>query len=125
MIDRHGNTIRIGWAPHEDLWIAAANKLALRDRRDAYIDIAHMSGRSLRAVVGRAKVVATQERQKDREWLSLALKKDWESSGLPEAAARRLFVRTPTATCPSASNIGREPRQTTTPSALLSPETGR
>lgn len=50
MIDRFGNTIQLGWWPHELLWIEAALTLPISERREALDDIATMSNRSLGSV---------------------------------------------------------------------------
>lgn len=102
------NRIHVFWAPHEDLWVNAARKLPLRERRGAFIDIAAMTSRSLRSVERRAQILVAKERAEARAWLSMALKKDWAASGLPEAPARRIFVQTPTMTNHHANRIGRD-----------------
>ena len=50
MIDRWGNTIRVGWAAHEMIWVEASLELPTQQRREAYKDIADMSGRSYEVV---------------------------------------------------------------------------
>lgn len=50
MIDHWGNSIRVGWAAHELVWVEAALSLPTQDRREAYKDIASMSGRSYDAI---------------------------------------------------------------------------
>jgi len=55
MIDRFGHRVNIGWAEHEDLWLAAANTLDRHARNDALRDIASLTGRSFYAVADRAR----------------------------------------------------------------------
>ncbi len=47
MIDRWGNSVRVGWAAHEILWLEAAMSLPVLDRPAAYKDISELTGRSL------------------------------------------------------------------------------
>lgn len=62
MIDRHGNRIDIGWAPHEILWLEAALTLRMTERMPAYQDIAEMTGRSVRAIQAKATGIIADSR---------------------------------------------------------------
>lgn len=64
MIDRFGKPIRVGWAPHELLYIEAALTFRASERSSAYQDIADMTGRSLIAIRAKAENMASESRFK-------------------------------------------------------------
>lgn len=94
-----GNRVRIGWTEVEDIWVRAARSLPLRERTEAFKDIAAMTGRSWTAVHRHARLLVAQDRQAAREWLQTTLRKNWLSETAP-VAPRRVFVETPTMTRP-------------------------
>lgn len=72
MIDRFGDQVRVGFAPHEILWIKAALTLVYHERPAAYRDIAAMSGRSIPVIrrkateiEGKMLIAAAQKRYEE------------------------------------------------------------
>jgi hypothetical protein len=54
MLDRWGQKIRIGWSDVEIIYICAALSLPRQERREAFEQIADLTGRTLAAVQERA-----------------------------------------------------------------------
>lgn len=55
MIDAHGNPIQLAWSPVEIIWLEASITLpTLKERMDAYKDIAAMTGRTFSAIKAKA-----------------------------------------------------------------------
>lgn len=50
MIDRFGNFVQVGWPAHHILWIRAAMSLEAHEMREAFHDIASLTGRSYACV---------------------------------------------------------------------------
>ena len=73
MIDRFGDQVRVGFAPHEILWIKAALTLVYHERPAAYRDIAAMSGRSLPVIRRKANEI-------EGAMIIAAAHKRWEES---------------------------------------------
>lgn len=63
MMDHKGKTIFVGWAAHEIVWLTAAAGLPNREQREAYEDIADMSGRTFAAVQRQANRMAAGARE--------------------------------------------------------------
>lgn len=63
MIDRHGNTILVGWSAHEILWVEAAMTLLPASKIAAFQDIADMTGRSYTAIVRKASDLVSAKRE--------------------------------------------------------------
>jgi hypothetical protein len=60
MIDRWGNTVIIGWAEHELIWVRAAIRLGQTERSEAFRDIASMTGRAERTIRAMATKIRTK-----------------------------------------------------------------
>lgn len=90
-IDRFGNPVRIGWAPHVLLWIEAANHLRPKDWPEAFQDIASMSGFSLSSVKRKAEGMRAVDRAEAAAYLVAELRRNWAACELPRAS-RRVFV---------------------------------
>ncbi len=93
MILPDGREIRVGWAPHELLWLEAANHLSGKEREAALRDIASLAGRGLQATISKARNLRKQEREDARTALSIFL-------GRPFDHPRKIMVRTPTMAVP-------------------------
>lgn len=63
MIDRYGQHVNIGWAEHEDTWLAAANTLDRKERIQALHDIAALTGRAYVSVLSRAARMREYDRR--------------------------------------------------------------
>lgn len=90
-LDRFGNPIRIGWAPHVLLWLEAANRLRPKDWPEAFQDIASLSGFSLSSVKRKAESMRAVDRAEAAAYLVAELRKDWAAGKLPKVS-RRVFV---------------------------------
>ena len=63
MIDRFGRRISVGWPEHHLEWIRAALTLDWKERQEAYRDISELTGRGIKAVRDRAKVMKDMEKR--------------------------------------------------------------
>lgn len=66
MLMSNGTDVRVGWAPHELIWIKAANSLCGQERETALRDIADMAGRGYHGVVHKARYLRKIERDDAR-----------------------------------------------------------
>ncbi len=81
-----GIPVRVFYAPHEDIWIKAANTLRASERQSALEDIAALSGRHLGSVVSRATYLQKLDRQTARDLLGTAFAR---RVMVPERSQRR------------------------------------
>lgn len=91
MLDPAGNEIRIGWSETEMLWLRAASSLCLKDREEAWQDLAGLTGRTVNCLRRQARLLAAQDRKIAKAVLEVALRKNWLSESA-SASPRRVFV---------------------------------
>lgn len=84
-----GRSVRVGWAPHEILYLEAVNTLAGKEREAAIRDIAGLVGRPYWSVWSKARDLRKTERDEARAILRRFL-------GAPYERSRQVMVRTPT-----------------------------
>ena len=61
VVDRYGSPIRVGWPAHHLVWLRAAMTLDGQERRDAYQDLAELTGRSWRSIWAQARLLEAQD----------------------------------------------------------------
>lgn len=66
MVDRFGNRIVVGWPEYQTLWLRAAMSLEPGEMRDAFRDIAALTGRSYGAVLRMRYVLGQIDKQARR-----------------------------------------------------------
>lgn len=84
MMDRFGDFIRVGFSPVETEWMRAAVTLPLREREQAYIQIAAMTGRKLGNVRSAARQLLAEHRTQVRAFLEVELRKHWQTGCAPK-----------------------------------------
>lgn len=63
VVDRWGQSIRVGWSQHELLWVKAALSMDVPDRAEAFQQIALMTKRPLDSVRKQARKILMEQQE--------------------------------------------------------------
>lgn len=88
-----GKSVRVGWSETEVIWLQAAVTLRGGERKQAYYDLASLTGRSFLAVQSKATYLLKLDRDAARALLAACL-------GKPQDLPQKVLIRTNTMSRP-------------------------